>query len=108
VCLALTLMGAGCGPSDAADAEPSPADPPRGLPVPVTRLPAREMQFVEPGAMVIRTDEEWRALWKRYRPSAGEPPAVDFALQAACHPGKPGRALQKDGPHAEVAEDAEN
>jgi hypothetical protein len=76
-CLWLILAAAACGSSE--DRAEPPPDPPRGTPVPFTRMKPREMLFVEPGATVIRTSEEWRALWKRYRPPPGEPPAVEFA-----------------------------
>jgi hypothetical protein len=40
--------------------------PPRGSAIPVTRMPNRSLFLEQPGVMVVRTDEAWRELWKRY------------------------------------------
>ena len=77
--LGLALLAAGCGGPEAAR-EP-PLDPPRGTAVPFTRMNTLVFQMAEPGTMLIRDGEAWRALWKRYAPPPGEAPAIDFTRE---------------------------
>lgn len=80
----LALLAAGCDRRDDWDQPPPelpPAHPPRGAAVPFTRISSREMRITDPGVMVIRTDEAWRALWKRHAPRWAVAPEVDFARE---------------------------
>jgi hypothetical protein len=66
------LLSAGCTRAEirteqSAQSSPPPSvHPPRGSAIPVTRMPNLVLFLEEPGVMVVRTDAEWRELWRRY------------------------------------------